>query len=70
MFYGAETATGDEVFCKKGALKNLTNFTGKHMCCSLFVTKLQAFSPATLLKRDFNTGDFLLNFRNFKENLF
>ena len=26
-----------EVFCKKGILKNLTKFTGKHLCQSLFV---------------------------------
>ena len=36
----------------RGALKTLANFTGKHLCWSLFFTKLQAFRPATLLKRD------------------
>ena len=25
------------VFCKKGVLKNFANFTGKHLCWSLFV---------------------------------
>ena len=25
-----------EVFCKKGVLKNFANFTGKHLCWSLF----------------------------------
>ena len=31
-----------EVFCKKGVLKNFANFTGKHLCWSLFLIKLQA----------------------------
>ena len=28
-----------EVFCKKGALRNFTKFTGKHPCQSLFFNK-------------------------------
>ena len=48
-----------EVFCKKCVLKNFTLFTGKHLCWSLFLIKLQSFSPSTLLKRDSNTGVFL-----------
>ena len=39
-----------DVFCKKAALKNFTIFTGKHLCWSLFLIKLQAFTSATLLK--------------------
>ena len=35
-----------------------------------FFTKLQAFRPATLLKRDFYTGVFLRNLRNSEEDLF
>ena len=31
-----------EVFCTKGALKNFANFSGKHLCWSLFLIKLQA----------------------------
>ena len=27
---------------KKGVLKNFVNFTGKHLCGSLFLIKLQA----------------------------
>ena len=30
-----------EVFCKKVVLKNFTKFTGKHLCQSLFLMKLQ-----------------------------
>ena len=39
---------------EKGTLKNFENFTGKHLCWRLFLIKLQAFRPATLLKRDSN----------------
>ena len=39
---------------KKGVRKNFPNFTGKHLCWSLF-----------LLKRDSNTGIFLWNLRSF-----
>ena len=39
-----------EVFCKKGALKNFTKFTGKHLCQSLLFNKVAGMSPATLLK--------------------
>ena len=44
---------------KIGVLKNLTIFTGKHLCWSLFFIKLQALRPATLLKGDPNTVVFL-----------
>ena len=29
-----------DVFCKKGVLKNFTKFTGKHLCQSLFFNKV------------------------------
>ena len=45
--------------------KNFANFTGKHLCWSLFLIKLQDFRAETLLKRDSNTGVFLWNLRNF-----
>ena len=32
-----------EVFCKKSYSQNFANFTGKHLCCSLFLIKLQVF---------------------------
>ena len=53
-----------------GVLKNFANFTGKHLCWSLFFTKLQAFRPATLLKIDSYTSVFLWNLRNSEEHLF
>ena len=45
------------------------NFTGKHLCWSLFFTKLQAFRPATLLRIDSYTSVFLWNLRNSEEHL-
>ena len=51
-----------QIFFKKGVERNLAIFTGKQLCWSLFLIKLQALRPATLFqprpKRDFNTGDF------------
>ena len=35
---------------KRGVLKNFANFTGKRMCWSLCLIKLQTWRPATLLK--------------------
>ena len=29
-----------EVFCKKGVLRNVTEFIGKHLCQSLFYNKV------------------------------
>ena len=39
---------------KVGVLKNIVKFTGKHLCCSLFLKV-----PANLLKRKSSTGVFL-----------
>ena len=40
-----------QIFFKVGVLKNFTDFTGKHLCWSVFLIKLKAFRPATLLKK-------------------
>ena len=40
-------------------LINFSIFTGKNLCWSLFLIKLQDLSPSTLLKRGSNTGVFL-----------
>ena len=47
------------VFYKKGVLKNIVIFTGKHVCWSLFLIKLQA-----------NTGVSLWRLWKFSEHLF
>ena len=54
-----------QMFFKMGALKNPAIFTEKHLCWSLFLTKLQVFRPATLLKRDCNTSCFPTNIAEF-----
>ena len=47
------------MFVKAIVLKNFAISTGKHLCKSHFFIKLQAQKPATLFKRDSNTGVFL-----------
>ena len=54
-----------EVFRQTGILKNLSKFTEKHLCQSLFFYKVAGLMPATLLKRDSGTGFFLVNFETF-----
>ena len=44
---------------KISVLKNFAIITGKHLCWSLFLRKLQVLKPATLLKGDSNNGVFL-----------
>ena len=58
------------MFFKIGVLKNFANFTGKHLCWSLFLINLQAFRSATLLKKDFNTSVILWNLQNISELFF
>ena len=59
-----------EIFCKKAFLKNFAIFTGKHLCWSLFLTKLQVLRSATLLKRDSNTSVFLWIYCEILKNYF
>ena len=40
-----------EVFCKKRALRSFAKFTGKHLCWSIFLSKVAGGRPATLLKK-------------------
>ena len=46
-------------------LKNFTEFTGKHLCQSLFLNKVPGLRPATLLKRRLWHRCFTLKFANF-----
>ena len=39
------------MFCKNRFLRDFANFTGKHLCQSLFFNKVSDLSPATLLKK-------------------
>ena len=58
------------MFNKICVLKNFAKFTGKHLCWSLLLIQLQTFRPATLLKRDSNTGVFLEILQKFEERHF
>ena len=39
--YTRSRSSRPEVFCKKGVLRNLTKFTEKHLCQSLFFNKVE-----------------------------
>ena len=54
-----------EVFCKKGVLRNFAKFTGKHLCQSLFFNKVAGLRPATLLKKRLWHRCFPVNFAKF-----
>ena len=56
---GKNKSIHSQMFFKTDALKNLANFTGKHLSWSCFLIKFQAFMPVSLLKRNSNTGVFL-----------
>ena len=53
-----------EVLCKKGALRNFTKFTRKHLCQSL------SLRPATLLKKRLSHWCFPVNFAKFLRTTF
>ena len=48
-----------QMFYRVGVLKDFGKFTGKCLCCSHFLRKLQVSRHATLLKRESSTGVFL-----------
>ena len=48
-----------QMFFKIDVLKNLAMLTGKHLCWSYFLTKLQGWRTAIALKRDSNISAFL-----------
>ena len=60
MVNGNIRSSHPEVFCKKGVLKNLTKFKGKHLCQRLFFNKV-----ATLLKKRLWHRCFPVNFVKF-----
>ena len=58
VFVVTNRTSHSQMFFKTSVFRNFANFTGKHLCLSLFLIKLQAFSPANLLKRGSNAGIF------------
>ena len=55
---------------KIGVQKNFAIFIGKHLCWSLFLIQLQAWRPATLLKRDSNIVVCSSQYREFFRTVF
>ena len=55
---------------RKGVLRNLARFTGKHLCHSLFLNKVGGLRPATLLKKRLWHMFFLVNFAKFLRTTF
>ena len=52
-----------ELFCKKGVLRNFENFTGKHLCWSLFLIELQ--EVRSFIKKRLWHRCFLVEFTKF-----
>ena len=46
-----EKSSRPEVFSKKRVRRNFAKFTGKHLCQSLFFTKVTCLRPATFLRK-------------------
>ena len=67
---GVQRSSRPEVFCEKGVLRNFANFTGKHLCQSLFFNKVAGPGPATLLKKRLQHRCFPVNFAKFLRHLF
>ena len=53
-----------QMFFLKVALKNFSIFTREHLCWSLFLIKLHAWKPASLLRTNSNTSVFPVTFRH------
>ena len=50
------SSSRSQMFLKIGVLQSFANFTGKQLHWNFFLIKLKALSPATLLKKDSNSG--------------
>ena len=59
-----------EMFCKKAVLRDFPKFTRKHLCQSLFITKVAGQGRQLYLKRDPVSWCFLWILRNLEEHLF
>ena len=57
--------TRPDGFCKKGVLRNLIKFTGKHLCQRLFFNKVAGLRPPTVLKKSLWHRCFTANFAKF-----
>ena len=55
---------------KKGALKNCANFTGKHLCWNLLLSKLQALQALQLYQKNAPTLVFYYEIRKTFKNTY
>ena len=51
FFFSNYGSSCPEVFYKKDVLRNFAKFTGKHLCRTLFFTKVAGLRPTTLFKK-------------------
>ena len=63
LYFYNETRSSHQRYSTKAVLENFAIFTRK-LCWSLFLVKLQCFSPAILLKRGSSTGVILWVLQN------
>ena len=59
-----------DVFCKKGALNNLTKRTGNHVYRSHFLKKISGRRPATLFKKRLMRRFFSVKFLKLQNSFF
>ena len=59
-----------EVFFKKGVLKNFANFTGKHLCWSLFFNKVADLRVCNFIKKRLQQRYVPVKLAKFYEHLF
>ena len=61
-----------EVFCKKRVLRNFTDFTGKHLCQSLFFNKVASLRPeaCNFIKKEALAQVFFSEFCEISKNTF
>ena len=59
-----------EMFCKKAVLRDFSKFTRKHLCQSLFITKVSGQGRQLYVKRDPVSWCFLLILQNLEKHLF
>ena len=59
-----------EVFFKKNVLKNFANFTGKHLCWSLFFNKVTGLRACSFIKKSLQHRCVPVKLAKFYEHLF
>ena len=59
---GIFRSSSSKMFFKIGVLKNFIKFTEKHLCWNLFLNTAASWRPATLLRKNFGTVFFFVNY--------